>query len=226
MTTILGLDVATSCGMGWVTPGGDPSKWRAIALEAIGDDVWDKIEDFDFDFRCQIADGPKIDFAIIERPLDVVKDYGAKKPKYGRLAPGTFDDVKAIAGDRNINATTTITLAGMAGNAIGVLNSLGIPYGLIRSQTWRKAYFGSGVKPDGKWDKATLGPKPEKWSEDWKDLAVRHARLQKIILPNDKKSAKDAAEAIGMAVAWRAVNHIPPRHQHAFMQLRMGNPRS
>lgn len=221
MTTILGLDVATSCGIGWVNPAAPPETWRALALETIGDTPWQKIEDYDFDLRCLIAAGPKVDFAIIERPIDVIMSYGQLKESE---APLDTNGSHGRKGKTSINATTVILLSGMVGNTIGVLNSLDIPYGLIRTSTWHKAYYGSGVKPDGEWDKRN-GPQPEKWSQDWKELAVRHARLQNIILPTDKKSAKDAAEAVGMAVAWKAVSEIPPRHRNAFMQLRMGNGR-
>jgi hypothetical protein len=191
---ICGLDIATSAGVAWVEPRSRPSTWRCLAIESEGETVWDKVDDFDAALR-NLLERYRPDFAVIERPLGVVVDHG------GRGQPDAREDRK-----RMINAATTITLSGMAGNAIGVLNSLGIPYGLIADTTWRSVYFGKGYKP----------------RDNWKESAVDMARLQGVPLPETKKAARDAAEAIGIAVAWQSANLIPVRHQRAFMNLRIG----
>lgn len=201
---ILGLDIATVTGIGFVDTAQPPPAWRAIALEAEGDSVWEKVDDFDDGLRALVSER-RPDFAVIERPLGVVVDYGGGQQRDG--------------GNRMINATTTILLAGLAGAAIGVLNGLGIPYGMVADRTWRRAYFGTGFEPP---EKIVRQHGKEKIERDWKAAAVQRAELQGILLPSSKKAAHDAAEAIGIAVAWHSVNMIPARHQRAFMDLRTG----
>ncbi|WP_127524652.1 hypothetical protein [Mesorhizobium sp. Z1-4] len=195
MPIIAGLDIATSCGVAWVNPSTSPSLWRCLAVESEGDTVWDAVDDFDDALRSLLTE-TRPDFAVIERPLGVVVDYGG-----GPAKPGD---------KRMINAKTTIKLAGLAGAAIGVLNGLGIPYAMIADRTWRSAYFGQGYKPP----------------ENWKASAVEMARRQRIPLPDTKKAAHDAAEAIGIAVSWQRANTIPQRHQRAFMDLRVNHGRA
>lgn len=192
---ITGLDIATSTGIAWVDPSQPPSTWRCLALEAEGDTVWDAVDDFDHALRTLLEE-TRPDFAVIERPLGVVVDYGGSN-----AAPGD---------KRMINAKTVIKLAALAGAAIGVLNGLNIPFGLIADKTWRTAYYGSGYKP----------------AENWKASAVDMAHLQGVPLPETKKAAHDAAEAVGIAVSWQRVNTIPVRHQRAFMDLRANGRRA
>lgn len=192
---ITGLDIASTSGVSFVEPSRPSSTWHCLAIEAEGDGAWAKIDDFDCALRPLLADR-RPDLAVIERPLGVVVDYG------GGDQPG---------GDRRmINATTTITLAALAGAAIGILNSLSIPWVMIADKTWRTAYYGKGYKP----------------AVNWKVSAVEVAERQGIALPSTKKAAHDAAEAVGIAVAWRSANFIPVRHQKAFMDLRLGNGRA
>lgn len=202
---ILGLDIATVTGIGFVDAARPPATWRAIALEAEGESIWEKVDDFDGGLRDLLSER-RPDFAVIERPLGVVVDYGG--------GPGQQEDG---GGKRMINATTTILLAGLAGAAIGVLNGLGIPFGMISDKTWRRAYYGPGFQPPTRIVKQRGKDKIER---DWKAAAVQRAELQGILLPSSKKAAHDAAEAIGIAVAWQSVNMIPRRHQRAFMDLR------
>lgn len=191
---ITGLDIATVSGVSFIEPSRPSSTWDCLAIEAEGDDAWSKIDDFDAAVRALLTER-RPDFAVIERPLGVVVDYGGGDQ----------------AGERRmINATTTITLAGLAGAAIGVLNGLSIPWGMIADRTWRSAYYGKGFKP----------------AVNWKVSAVEAAQRQGIILPPTKKGSHDAAEAVGIAVAWRSANFIPVRHQRAFMDLRLGNGRA
>lgn len=195
---IVGLDIARTCGIGLVRPGQPASTWRALALRAEGDDVWSVVDDYEGALRALLL-SEKPDFAAIERPLDVIVDHGAAKTN-----PVT--DRAGKPQKRMINAKTTITLSALCGVTIGVLNSLEIPYGIIAIPTWRKAYFGGGVKPvDG----------------DWKALAVSWAERQGVLLP-PTKAREDAAEAVGIGVSWQACNHIPARHHRAFMNLRTG----
>lgn len=192
---ITGLDIATVSGVSFVEPSRPPSKWHCLAVEAEGDGAWAKIDDFDAAIRPLLGDR-RPDLAVIERPLGVVVDYGSAEQQ--------------VSGRRMINATTTITLAGLTGAAIGILNGLNIPWVMIADKTWRSAYYGKGYTPP----------------VDWKVSAVEAAKRQGIILPPAKKVAHDAAESVGIAVAWRSANFIPVRHQKAFIDLRLGNGRA
>lgn len=208
---VVGLDVSTSTGMAFVTPGSDPAGWRALAMQTEGESIWAGIDDYEFALRDLLA-AEKPDFAVIERPIEVVVDHGAARA----VPPAPGKPQK-----RMINATTTITLSALAGNTMAVLNSLGIPYGMIAVATWHATYFGKGVKPDGDFFSPVLGAEPPPaWTRDWKDLAILHAERQGVALPAQKKAKRDAAEAVGIACSWQACTFIPARHQRAFMNLR------
>ena len=91
-----------------------------------------------------------------------------------------------------------------AGAVTSALDQWNIPWGVVPIQTWRVTAYGKGVKPTG--------------DDDWKDLAIRFAEQAKIILPDTKRAARDAAEAIGVARAWQKCQ-VPSWHRDAFMAL-------
>lgn len=200
---VVGLDIAKSTGVAFVRPGTDPKGWRCLALQSEEDDVWSTVDELGEDIRSLIID-ERPDFAVLERPLGVIVDHGASK------ARTAFDDTSGSR-KRMINATTTITLSALAGNVIGVLNALEIPFGVIAIATWRAGYFGPGVKPaDG----------------DWKALSVRQAERIGVALPKQKKAAQDAADAVGIACSWPRCTFIPRRHHAAFLNLRTNGRKS
>lgn len=209
MIKIVGVDGATSTGLCFMTCGTPPSKWRCVALEAEGNEHEEVASDLAL-MLCRQFETERPNFAVIERPERAVRQYGRKG--------------EDLAGERSgyaVNAHTALLLNQVAGAAVATCDLMGIGWGLIAPATWRRAYFGPGRKPDGKWDRKN-GEKPQGWMADWKDMAIHAAHLQRIILPGIKKADRDAAEAAGIACAWRKCTFIPARHQRAFMAFSSG----
>lgn len=128
---ITGLDVASCTGVSWIDPAASPSTWRCLAVEAEGEEPWDKAADLAAALRL-LLEANRPDLVVIERPLGVVVDYGS-----GR-APGK----------RMINAKTTITLAALAAAAVTTLEVERVPWCMIAPATWRAMYYGKGCRPD------------------------------------------------------------------------------
>lgn len=192
MPIILGLDIATSCGVCWKTSA-QPKDWRCYAIQCEGDNSEDKAGDLALALTSEFAIR-KPDFAAIEMPQRSVTQFGRKRG----------DDPNAPV-EQTINPNA-LQLSGLAGGAVAALDIAGIPWGLVAVSTWRSAYFGKGYKPP-------IG---------WKESAVDLAQLQNIILPETAKARRDAAEAVGIAVAWERCTFIPARHHQSFVDLRIG----
>lgn len=193
---ILGLDVATSTGICFVDRSRPASEWRCLAVQSEGDNGEDKAADLGLFLFAELVEN-RPDFAAIEMPQRSVAQFGRKKtdPLTGQETTETTINPNALQ------------LSALAGAVVTALEIRRIPWGLVAPATWRSAYFGRGQKPvDG----------------DWKAAAVRQAELQKVALPPTVKAARDAAEAIGIAMAWERCTFIPTRHQAAFMALRQG----
>lgn len=199
---IVGLDIAKSSGIAFVRPGIPPKDWRCLALQSEEKDVWAAVDEVG-EALTSILMEEAPDFAVIERPIDVIVDHGATKVPSSPYPLGKPPK-------RMINATTTIALSALVGNTIGTLNALKIPFGIIAIATWHAAYFGKGVRPE---------------DGDWKTLSVRSAEQQGIVLPPTKKAKMDAADSIGIACSWARVNFVPLRHQRVFTDLRTRAPR-
>lgn len=194
MTTIWGLDVATTTGWAAIVPAEPPRQWRCLAIESEGENGEEKAGDLAIEIHRALARA-RPDFVAMEMPQRSVKAFGKK----------TVDAAGREVVKETINPNA-LQLSALAGAVVGVLDVAGIPWGLIAPATWRAAYYG-GMKPkDG----------------DWKALAVAMADHHEILLPSLKKARSDAAEAVGIAVAWRKCSFIPKRHQAAFMALCMG----
>lgn len=190
-----GYDIATSAGFAWIEPREKPSSWQCGVWKSEGENGEEKAGHLGMQM-IPVLKNRKPDFVAIEMPQRNVQTFGKKR--------------KDMAGEKvetTINPNA-LQLSALAGGAIAILDAYRIPWGLIASATWRAAYFGKGVKP---------AP-----GKDWKDLAIEHARMQRIALPSTKAAQRDAAEAIGIAVAWERCTFIPARHQAAFMALRTG----
>jgi hypothetical protein len=196
---VVGLDIAKSSGVAFVTRATPPSSWRCLALQSEEKDVWAAVDEIG-ETLAELLAKEAPDFAVIERPIDVIVDHGAAKALPSAHPQGGPQK-------RMINATTTITLSALVGNTIGTLNALKIPFGIIAAATWRSWYFGKGTRPE---------------NGDWKALSVSHAERLGVVLPPTKKARMDAAEAVGIACAWERVTFVPKRHQAAFVALRTG----
>jgi hypothetical protein len=192
---IAGLDIATSAGWALIEPRERPSSWRCGIWKAEGDNGEEKAGHL----AMQIIPFMKMHkpgFVAIEMPQRNVQTFGKKR-----------QDMAGEAKEMTINPNA-LQLSALAGAAVAILDAYRIPWGLIASATWRSAYFGKGVKPQT--------------GKDWKDLAIDHARMQRVELPSTKAAQRDAAEALGVAVSWERCTFIPARHQAAFMALRTG----
>jgi hypothetical protein len=188
--TVLGLDIATYCGVCWKEAGVPASDWRCYVIESEGDNSEDKAGDLAMALAGEFKTR-RPDFAAIEMPQRSVTQFGKE---------GDDGERKQTI---NPNA---LQLSGLAGGAVACLDLHGIPWGLVAPSTWRSAYFGKGYKP----------------LIDWKQSAIDMANIQKIVLPPTKKAQRDAAEAVGISVAWERCTFVPERHQRAFMALRTG----
>lgn len=192
---IVGLDIATSAGWALIEPRERPSSWRCGIWKAEGGNGEEKAGHLAMQI-IPFMKGHRPDFVAIEMPQRNVQTFGKKR-----------QDMAGEAKEMTINPNA-LQLSALAGAAVAILDAYRIPWGLIASGTWRSAYFGKGVKPAGK--------------DDWKDLAIAHARMQRVELPSTKAAQRDAAEALGVAVSWERCTFIPARHQAAFMALRTG----
>jgi len=206
---ILGLDVATRTGECWMDRSQQPSSWRCRAAISEGENAEEKAGDLAAYFNKEFWER-KPDFAAIEMPLRSVVRF-EKKPKKQRadLATGSGDSVSGSP-ESTINPNA-LMLSSLAGAVVAALEINRIPWGLVAPATWRKAYYGKGWKPaDGNWKKA----------------AIAQANIQGIILPDSVEAQRDAAEAVGIAIAWQWCTFIPRKHQIAFMDLRTGKARA
>ncbi|MBY8918800.1 hypothetical protein KUG85_04840 [Nitratireductor sp. L1-7-SE] len=199
MALILGLDIATSCGRALIDRSERPGTWNCDVWKSAGDNGEEKAGHLAMQMIPYLK-ANKPDFVAIEMPQRNVQTFGRKRK-----------DMAGEATETTINPNA-LQLSSLAGAAIAILDAYRIPWGLIAPVTWRSAYFGKGVKPQGK--------------DDWKDLAIQHARMQGIGLPATKAAQRDAAEALGIAVSWERCTFIPKRHQQAFMALRTGQARA
>ncbi|TPM53255.1 hypothetical protein FJ959_22255 [Mesorhizobium sp. B2-2-4] len=196
---VLGLDIATSCGHGLIEPHKKPDTWRCGAWHSAGENGEDKAGVLALSMIPYLKANRPV-FAAIEMPQRNVKTFGRKR-----------EDMAGQSVEQTINPNA-LQLSALAGGAVAILDAFHIPWGLVASATWRSVYFGKGVKPVGR--------------DDWKDLAIKHAQMQKIPLPSTKAAQRDAAEAIGVAAAWERCTFIPARHQASFMALRTGQARA
>lgn len=193
---ILGCDIATSSGLAWIDRAKPASAWRCLAVESEGEFGEEKAGDLAIFLYAEIL-ARRPAFAAIEMPQRSVQQFGRK-----RRDPLTGQDVT----EQTINPNA-LQLSALAGAVVAVLDICRIPWGLIAPVTWRSAYYGKGYAPR---------------DDDWKQAAIDHARMQNIPLPATVKAQRDAAEAVGVGVAWEKCSKIPERHQRAFMDLRMG----
>ena len=203
---ISGLDIARFTGISLINPAADPSTWRTFCLVLEKEATWVKTAKFSPALREFYQDEDHhADFVVIETPLGIVMDYGAG-------GAGKPDD------KRSINAATVASLNSLAGAAIGVLDGLRIPYGMLQPRSWHTVYFGSGFKPPMVLDKSKKA-----WVPDWKAASVAHARLQNIPLPvGNRQAQEDCADAVGAAASWRSkAIFVPEHHQQAYMRLVM-----
>lgn len=193
---VLGIDAATSTGLCFRDSAKPASEWRVFAVEAEGAFGEDKAGDLALFLDAEIK-GCRPDFAAMEMPQRSVARFERK---------GRPDLAGDGVPDLTINPNA-LQLSAIAGAVVAVLDCHRVPWALIAPATWRSSYFGKGAKPaDG----------------DWKALAIRHAEIQRIVLPPTKKAARDAAESVGIATAWAKCTMIPARHHAAFMALRTG----
>jgi hypothetical protein len=213
---IEGLDIATSCGVAQVEKPGRLSAARCLCLHAHGENSEEKAGELAWQLMQRYRDtASRPHFVAIEMPMRNVMTF-KKKGK----------DLAGQTQKLTINPNS-LQLSGLAGGAVAVLNCYRIPWGLVASVTWRKAYFGKGFVPPKakKLDRAT-GQIIETDEDDWKQAAIDMALRERIALPSTKAEQRDAAEAIGVAWAWESCSFIPARHQAAFMALRTGQARA
>jgi hypothetical protein len=196
MTVISGLDIASCTGIAWMTLGTPPSKWRAAAIELDGETPEDKAGELALILRKLYRDHTP-DFVAIEMPIRAVVRFDKKKR-----------DLAGEDSSPTINPNA-LQLSALAGAAAATLDLMGIAWGAVAIQTWRRAYYGPGRKPE---------------DGNWKRLALEVAHMQRITLPGLKSADKDAAEAVGVMVAWQSCSQIAQRHQAAFMALRQRQP--
>ena len=196
---VLGLDIATSCGHGLIDRNSRPEAWRCGAWHLAGENGEDKAGRLALVLVPYLKENRPA-FAAVEMPQRNVKTFGRKR-----------EDMAGQTTEQTINPTA-LQLSALAGAAVAILDAFRIPWGLVAPGTWRSAYYGKGVRPIG--------------DDDWKDLAIKHAQMQKIELPSTKAARRDAAEAIGIGVAWERCTFIPERHQASFMALRTGQARA
>ena len=204
---ISGLDIARFTGISLINPATAPSTWRTFCIALDQESTWVKTAEFSPTLRGFYQDEDhRADFVVIETPLGIVMDYGSGK----NAKPNE---------KRSINASTTASLNSLAGVAIGVLDGLGIPYGMLQPRSWHASYFGSGFKPPMVYNKSKQAFEP-----DWKKASVDHARLQNIPLPiGNRQAQEDCADAVGVACSWRSkAIVVPAHHQRAYMQVCMG----
>lgn len=196
---ILGLDIASSTGVCWMDTALPPSKWRCLAIAAEGEFQEDKTGDLALYLSNEFQQ-TRPDFVSIEMPRRDVAAYPKQvfDPKTGRM--------KTI---HTVNADQLL-LPALAAAASSVCDIARVPWGCVHQKTWRAAYFGKGFKPTG---------------DDWKAPAIDAAFQQQIPLPLEKKAQRDAAEAVGIAVAWFKCSQVPARHHKAFLDLQMRNRR-
>lgn len=205
-----GLDVATNCGVARIERPGKPSAWVCEAMYSEGDNSEEKAGELGLMLmRRYKAPDNRPDFVAIEMPMRNVMTF---KKEGKDLAGNNHKDTI------NPNA---LQLSGLAGAAVCILNCYSIPWGLIASKTWRNAYFGKDYTPP-KVQKTNKAKTKIWYEDDWKQAAIDLALMQKITLPSRKADQRDAAEAIGIAVAWEKCTFIPERHRQRFLDLRTG----
>ncbi len=100
--------------------------------------------------------------------------------------------------------SSALELNTLAGAVTSMLDAANVPWGMVPVGTWHKAAYGEGVRP--------------KDGETWKDMAILFAERSKIMLPDTKRAARDAAESIGIARAWAKCD-VPRWHREAFQAL-------
>lgn len=206
---VLGLDIATSTGWCLIEEKGRPQTWHCGAIKAKGAFQEELAASLAFQLLRFFKYNVKPDFVAIEMPMRNVQQF--KKRRH---------DLAGQHESATINPAA-LKLSAFAGAAAAVIDCYSIPWGLVAPATWRPAYFGKGVKPNGKWTaKNKDNLRPSYWSEDWKELAINYAKKQNISLPSTRAAQRDAAEACGIACAWELCTAIPERHQNAFMLLR------
>lgn len=220
MPLILGGDIASVSGLCLMETSRPKSEWWVFALRSEGEEREEKAGDialFLYDLFTKPMKNPRTgieaihrpDFAVLETPMRNVK-------QFGKMVPGA--DGKMVAKETvNPNA---LLLSTLAGGVVATFDICGVPWGTLYSASWRKAYFGAGRKPPEKWDSSK-----KKMVADWKTMAIVQAELEGVQLPDTVEGKADAAEAVGIAVAWKACQtngFIPERHKQAFMNLRTG----
>jgi len=194
MVKVVGLDCASSMGLCFMVTGSPPPTWRCLAIQSEGKHGLERVADGVPVIRAVfLKEQP--DIAVIEAPIEVIP--------------------KGMA-----NANTITKLWGLAGGVVAVCEMLDIPWVAISINSWRSRYFGSGVRPQGKW-KRVNGPRPENWFDDWKAMAVHRALADGIILPKNLMQARDCAEAVGIACTWRSATVIPSFHRQAYQDLQV-----
>ena len=212
-----GFDVATSCGWASIQRPGDMKATKCGVYISKGENSEEKAGELGL-FLMNKYRNPenRPDFVAIEMPQRNVQTF----TRQGR------PDLAGTKDEMTINPNA-LQLSGMLGAVVTILNCYNIPWGLIAPATWRKAYYGAGYNPPKavvKSKNKRTGEIKETYKDDWKQAAINTAQLHKISLPATKAEQKDAAEAIGIAVAWEKCTFIPKRHEKAFMALRMGQP--
>lgn len=190
---VLGLDVATSTGFCFLDSSRPPSGWRFGAVACDGENGEDKAGDLAVALHGLVKEH-RPDFCAMEMPQRSVVMF-RKRGAHGEETP-----------EQTINPHA-LQLSALAGGVAALLDLCGVPWGLIAPSGWRSSYFGKGVKPPT--------------GKDWKDIAIRSARMQGMQLPATLKAQRDAAEAVGIASAWQRCTSIPARHLAAFTALRV-----
>lgn len=213
---ILGLDVATSCGHALIERPGLMKGTRCGAWRSEGENGEEKAGEL----AMMVYDFVKAErphFVAIEMPMRNVKSFTTEK-----------EDMAGSSEEQTINPNA-LQLSALAGGVVAMLNAFKTPWGLIAPATWRKAYFGKGFVPPKKWVKKYDRRFQRKVSvevPDWKQAAINQARIEGVPMPTTKAEQIDAADAVGIAVAWEGCTFIPVRHQKAFMALRAGSTRA
>lgn len=197
---VVGLDIATRTGVCWMDTALPPSQWRCLAISAEGEFQEEKTSDLALYLRDEF-DQRRPDFVAIEMPR---RDVAAYPKQVFDSKTGKTKTIHTVNADQ-------LLLPALVSAATATCDLLGVPWGNVHQKTWRAAYFGKGFKPSG---------------DDWKAPAIERAELQGIILPEQKKAQRDAAEAVGIAHAWMQCSQIPARHQQAFMALRLNGRRA
>lgn len=204
---ILGLDLSTCTGYGFWEDKRDPSSIIANVIELPDPMKVPNSNDVDHhwnDWRVAQV-GPKIvrliqqlkpDFVLIEERLRFSK-----------------------TGDAGFAMTNAIH-----GAVYSHLCSMGVLFGTIAVQSWRKPAYGEGFTPPLVPDldrnrRQKADPKTGKLlfkAKDWGDIAVEKCESLGIQLPQKKDISHNAAEAALIAMMWRCHKriHIPEKRAY------------